>query len=53
VHKEALSVDTVAEAIDTVLTDPTFAAASQKVSARVAAMSPAAESARLIEAAFE
>jgi MGT family glycosyltransferase len=53
VHKEALSVDTVAEAINSVLTDPTYAAASQCVSARVAAMSPAAESVRLIEATFE
>ena len=52
VPRDALSVDSVAEAINTVLTDPAFAAASQRVSVRVAAMSPATESARLIEAAF-
>ncbi len=52
VPKDALSVDSVAQAINAVLTDPAIAAASQKVAIRVAAMSPATESARLIEAAF-
>ena len=53
VPKPALSVDSVARAINTVLTDPAIAAASQEAAARLAEMSPATESARLIEAAFE
>jgi UDP:flavonoid glycosyltransferase YjiC (YdhE family) len=52
VPRDVLSLDSVAEAINAVLTDPSIAAESQRVSARLAAMSPATESARLIEAAF-
>lgn len=52
VHKDALSANSVAEAINAVLTDPTIAAASQRAAERVAAMNPASESARLIETTF-
>jgi MGT family glycosyltransferase len=52
VQKDALSANSVAEAINAVLTDPTIAAASQRAAVRVAAMNPASESARLIEAAL-
>ena len=47
------NVDSVDRAINAVLTDPAIVAASQRVAARVAMMSPATESVRLIEAAFE
>jgi UDP:flavonoid glycosyltransferase YjiC (YdhE family) len=52
VPRDRLSVDSVAEAINTALSDPAIAAASQRVSEHVAAMSPAIDSARLIEKAF-
>lgn len=52
VQKDVLSMDSVAEAINAVLADPTIAAASLKAAVRVAAMSPASASARLIETAF-
>ena len=52
VQRDALSMDSLAEAINAALTDPAIAAESRKTAARSAAMSPATESARLIEAAF-
>ena len=52
VQKDALSAESVAEAINAVLTDPTIATASQNAAARLGAMSPASASAHLIETAF-
>ncbi|MGI9586082.1 MAG: glycosyltransferase [Acidimicrobiia bacterium] len=52
VPRDALSVDSVTEAINTVLTDQAIAEASQSAAQRIATMSPATESARLIEASF-
>ena len=52
VQRDALSVESLAEAINAALTDPDIAAASQTTAARLSDMNPADESARLIEAAF-
>lgn len=52
VPRDLLSVDSVADAINAALTDPNITAASQTTAVRLAAMSPAIESARLIEEAF-
>ena len=52
VERDALSVDSLTDAINAALTDPNIAAASQTTAARLAAKNPATESARLIEAAF-
>jgi UDP:flavonoid glycosyltransferase YjiC (YdhE family) len=52
VQRDALSMDSLAEAVNAALTDPDIAAESRKTAARLASMSPATQSARLIEAAF-
>lgn len=52
VERDSLSMDSLAEAINAVLTDPDIAAASQRTAERLAGMSHSRESARLIEEAF-
>lgn len=52
VPRQELSVASIAEAINAALTDPAITAASKMTAERLMAMSPASESAHLIEAAF-